>query len=45
MPSYLDAQVRLYEDKISKYDTEIDKYIQKAAIKRIETVFKRTLKI
>jgi len=39
--SYLDTQVRLYEDKISKYDAEIDKYIQKAAVKRLEAVFKR----
>ena len=39
--SYLDTQVRLYEDKTSKYDAEIDKYIQKAAVKRLEAVFKR----
>ena len=51
MPSYLDTQVRYYEDKASytdtrhlyKYNKEVDAYILKAAIKRLEAVFKRSL--
>jgi len=43
MPSYLDTLVRIYEDKTTKYDAEIDKYIQKASIKRLESVFKRAI--
>ena len=53
MLSYLDTEVRFYEDKPSftdtrhlyKYNRVVDAYIQKAAIKRLEAVFKRTLKI
>ena len=51
MLSYLDTEVRYYEDKASftdtrhlyKYNKEVDAYIQKAAIKRLEAVLKRAL--
>ena len=53
MLSYLDTQVSYYEHKASFTDThhlyiynkEVDIYIQKAVIKKLEAIFKRALMI
>ncbi len=51
MLSYLDGEVKFYEDKamftntrhLYKYNKEVDNYIAKAAVKRLESVIIRRL--
>jgi hypothetical protein len=52
MLNYLDTEVKFYEDKagftdtklLYRYNKEVDTYIMKAAVKRLEAVFKRKIK-